>query len=280
MGLSPRVRGNHADGLRAGLERGSIPASAGEPGRRSRVATTVGVYPRECGGTKAPRLRTLLAAGLSPRVRGNPERYPDADVVLRSIPASAGEPPQSSQSPRKSRVYPRECGGTRMMSEKSSSSLGLSPRVRGNLPGRLCAAHRRGSIPASAGEPQGAPLAQSAARVYPRECGGTYSRSALPQIGSGLSPRVRGNRRRACSWAGPLGSIPASAGEPWTCRKGPRWTGVYPRECGGTSLALSPPPCLWGLSPRVRGNLGRPRSPMARIGLSPRVRGNRQHSPR
>ena len=51
------------------------------------------------------------------------------------------------------RVYPRVCGGTRPTRSLMSSSLGLSPRVRGNL--RI--ARRRGwsvgSIPACAGEP-------------------------------------------------------------------------------------------------------------------------------
>ena len=30
---------------------------------------------------------------------------------------------------------------------------------------------------------------------------------------------------------------------------------VYPRVCGGTSVGLPTMSCLWGLSPRVRGNL-------------------------
>ena len=71
-GLSPRVRGNQraAPGRRA--ERGSIPASAGEPPRTGTRSRPGRVYPRECGGTP-PRCRpSRSGSGLSPRVRGNP----------------------------------------------------------------------------------------------------------------------------------------------------------------------------------------------------------------
>ena len=111
----------------------------------------------------------------------------------------------------------------------------------------------------------------------------------------GLSPRVRGNRRRRWRGVGLIGSIPACAGEPPRSR--PWLTGrrVYPRVCGGTTGATVYQVDGPGLSPRVRGNLaaldlaigrdgsipacaGEPRGgwkPMlAATGLSPRVRGN------
>ena len=54
-------------------------------------------------------------------------------------------------------VYPRVCGGTTMDADPSAWTIGLSPRVRGNL---LLPVHRHragGSIPACAGEPAGRP---------------------------------------------------------------------------------------------------------------------------
>ena len=116
--------------------------------------------------------------------------------------------------------------------------------------------------------------------VYPRACGGTVHSIVCVSAGSGLSPRVRGNRLdsfdadrslrsiparagepvRIIAYEVVLGSIPARAGEPKLLADRPSSSnsGVYPRACGGT---------ITGLSPRVRGNT-------RYEGLSPRVRGN------
>ena len=86
-------------------------------------------------------------------------------------------------------------------------------------------------------------------------CGGTATTSLLPLIGSGLSPRVRGNLGKAELGEFWIGSIPACAGEPFApsllvCR-----SRVYPRVCGGTLPFRLRGSRLSGLSPRVRGNL-------------------------
>ena len=88
-------------------------------------------------------------------------------------------------------------------------------------------------------------------------CGGTAFSSGEVTIIQGLSPRVRGNRQEGDPEAVLVGSIPACAGEP--SRGWARWlqSAVYPRVCGGTCAALSAGGNLWGLSPRVRGNLRR-----------------------
>ena len=96
---------------------------------------------------------------------------------------------------------------------------------------------RRGSIPACAGEPSSARASRSPTRVYPRVCGGTALETYATYRDRGLSPRVRGNRRRVRR------------------RRRPGTT-VYPRVCGGPSPRRR---CgqreRWeGLSPRVRGN--------------------------
>ena len=51
-GLSPRVRGNLAEGLPGLRLQGSIPACAGEPLGLDAEPAFVGVYPRVCGGTQ------------------------------------------------------------------------------------------------------------------------------------------------------------------------------------------------------------------------------------
>ena len=112
------------------------------------------------------------------------------------------------------------------------------------------------------------------ATVYPRVCGGTRRARWLLVNGSGLSPRMRGNRDESPPRYGKRGlsprmrgnplprpatpsgyrSIPAYAGEPRATRRRRPVCRVYPRVCGGTDddkdLIVEIP----GLSPRMRGN--------------------------
>ena len=253
-GLSPRVRGNHKENKLAPDLQRSIPACAGEPSSRAGKRGRDGVYPRVCGGTYLSYLDKLLFRGLSPRVRGNLMRRFGARFRSGSIPACAGEPPRARRGRGQQRVYPRVCGGTLAGLPASLRESGLSPRVRGNRPAG--GARRAGarSIPACAGEPSPATMLRSRRWVYPRVCGGTRPTGMQDRPGRGLSPRVRGNRRRrrdADCWQG---SIPACAGEPVRGRMQAAVLRVYPRVCGGTKHRVIVPVVKAGLSPRVRGN--------------------------
>ena len=172
-GLSPRVRGNRAQGGPISSDAGSIPASAGEPSRSFSFCSMPRVYPRECGGTLAAASGKLEYVGLSPRVRGNPIVTAQKEMDGRSIPASAGEPRVECKVHRLQTVYPRECGGTRTNRTHTDSRRGLSPRVRGNRSRSNRSHSRIRSIPASAGEPAWMDASISGYPVYPRECGGT-----------------------------------------------------------------------------------------------------------
>ena len=123
-GLSPRVRGNpdHA-------YKGSIPACAGEP-----------------HGSGWP--------GLSPRVRGNHgSRACRRRSSIRVYPrVCGGTLARAGRRTDHVRVYPRVCGGTTATPDFPAGARGLSPRVRGNPDGGSTW-HRKGSIPACAGEP-------------------------------------------------------------------------------------------------------------------------------
>ena len=156
------------------------------------------------------------------------------------------------------------CGGTVGSRWCSARFRGLSPRVRGNHQRDRARARGRGSIPACAGEPLLRRCSASAARVYPRVCGGTVPLAGRHVRHTGLSPRVRGNRRRRGQHPHRPGSIPACAGEPTPCPSTPPWRWVYPRVCGGTWPSAEPAKKSVGLSPRVRGN--RARDPQARRG--------------
>ena len=197
IGLSPRVRGNPGTlRLAVGCWR-SIPASAGEPKTSRTWPDNTTVYPRECGGTGCAAVVASARVGLSPRVRGNHLINTSTFSRQRSIPASAGEPFGFQFFFRRHGVYPRECGGTVVVSTIGDTTTGLSPRVRGNPLLLLPHVHSDRSIPASAGEPLPDHVLPPLVRVYPRECGGTVEGILMADYREGLSPRVRGNRSAA-----------------------------------------------------------------------------------
>ena len=257
-GLSPRVRGNLASRSLALLASGSIPACAGEPKRRRPARAKASVYPRVCGGTPDVGREEPRAAGLSPRVRGNPRMAPPGIWRRRSIPACAGEPPERSYHGSDGQVYPRVCGGTHCQSYHWCAYHGLSPRVRGNPERQNRRSPNAGSIPACAGEPWIHRRLSAVSAVYPRVCGGTQrGRASKPDAG-GLSPRVRGNRLPPPRTRQSYRSIPACAGEPAKYGVLAARIKVYPRVCGGTLECLPRLAIGQGLSPRVRGNPPRP----------------------
>ena len=213
-GLSPRVRGNLRVRRVVGQRRGSIPARAGEPRSRHTPPARDRVYPRACGGTTRRCTSASTRAGLSPRVRGNPQGAQGRERVRGSIPARAGEPDQGGTHDGIDTVYPRACGGTVVGIKPRPSFSGLSPRVRGNPADPVAAHGGAGSIPARAGEPTLHAVEPHKKGVYPRACGGTAPSEYVVRRIRGLSPRVRGNPLVPLAYVVDRGSIPARAGEP------------------------------------------------------------------
>ena len=265
-GLSPRVRGNQIQPRLPAQMPGSIPACAGEP--RCTIPSIVRrrVYPRVCGSIPA-------CAGEPPRVRGNLHHRIECRPQAGSIPACAGEPQREAEAAATGRVYPRVCGGTGQTVYKKGEAGGLSPRVWGNLCSLAVWISRTRSIPACAGEPPWPAYAAPAWSVYPRVCGGTHRRGNRGAERKGLSPRVRGNLMRIQDAIAGRRSIPACAGEPTARSRPMALSWVYPRVCGGTETRWRWAWRLSGLSPRVRGNHGRPPSPERRARSIPACAG-------
>ena len=217
-GLSPRVRGSPFILHGSQEEKGSIPACAGKPGAWSRVSRHLRVYPRVCGEATPSIGGRPMATGLSPRVRGSRCRTELSRYVFGSIPACAGKPIHPSWIAGGERVYPRVCGEARSDAVTSGipSSPGLSPRVRGSHTlASLRSTHGDGSIPACAGKPMPHGTIPICIRVYPRVCGEAMIVDTITSAGQGLSPRVRGSRRRRNARDDMVGSIPACAGKPY-----------------------------------------------------------------
>ena len=153
LGLSPRVRGSPNPARSSAATRGSIPACAGEPRSLPWLGQPRGVYPRVCGGAHNSSSAWEVNRGLSPRVRGSLRHdWPFAGQI-GSIPACAGEPLSTASLSPLERVYPRVCGGAKSRKRTRVCTKGLSPRVRGSRTYVWIILHRRGSIPACAGEP-------------------------------------------------------------------------------------------------------------------------------
>ena len=194
MGLSPQVRGNLGSAARRARHTGPIPAGAGEPSINLTPMLLSRAYPRRCGGTTATPTIAVAIAGLSPQVRGNLSRQPARRRAHGPIPAGAGEPAHTPAPRRRSRAYPRRCGGTYSRLACSPLGPGLSPQVRGNPISVLIQSRFAGPIPAGAGEPPTPETEMGADGAYPRRCGGTLARADAPFPRPGLSPQVRGNR--------------------------------------------------------------------------------------
>ena len=272
-GLSPRMRGNRRWRARPLSGRRSIPAYAGKPASRAAQRASAAVYPRVCGETDVRIDGEIVGAGLSPRMRGNPDgRRPDV-LIERSIPAYAGKPEPWPPTCCRPAVYPRVCGETLHAAAQAEMQCGLSPRMRGNpLPLRRPAFRYR-SIPAYAGKPTPDLGRLEEARVYPRVCGETRAEISACTTQQGLSPRMRGNLGDHAGGTFAGGSIPAYAGKP--PRTG-RLTGlrtVYPRVCGETVLDLQDMRRFAGLSPRMRGNPSRAGCGGCRVGSIPAYAG-------
>ena len=177
-----------------------------------------------------------------------------ASPLRKSIPACAGEPRTITQQPRRRWVYPRVCGGARPCHHVQSVHIGLSPRVRGSRGDSWVTPASRRSIPACAGEPCVCARPRGPAPVYPRVCGGARRLRLRSLGGGGLSPRVRGSLQQCRRAPRIRWSIPACAGEPPQIPLSSLWREVYPRVCGGASLARMNDSGSSGLSPRVRGS--------------------------
>ena len=126
--------------------------------------------------------------------------------------------------------------------------------MRGNPESSLVWTDDAGSIPAHAGQPVTLTLNLAKLPVYPRACGATKAKAAKGKAQQGLSPRMRGNRRRPLPFLAAIGSIPAHAGQPGLRPPRSALMAVYPRACGATITMEDKQPHEIGLSPRMRGN--------------------------
>ena len=189
--------------------------------------------------------------------RGSPSSAMPPMLHARSIPASAGKPPDAAGDAGDRRVHPRERGEAGTKGNGALIATGPSPRARGSQGGWRGPVLRDGSIPASAGKPQFSMLTATSRRVHPRERGEAGLGRLEIRASRGPSPRARGSRVGRTPSFRHRGSIPASAGKPDSDVPGCDFDEVHPRERGEARSAAVPAQRLHGPSPRARGS--RPR---------------------
>ena len=252
-GTSPRVRGKLECGRERVVDRGYIPACAGEARRAVALACVASVHPRVCGGSGFLQGRQEPELGTSPRVRG--KRHPGLAERREHgyIPACAGEASENSRVVTPIAVHPRVCGGSHRPALRVCRMQGTSPRVRGKLIVTDAIPGPFRYIPACAGEARRRLCWPRRRRVHPRVCGGSFRCPCCGGLELGTSPRVRGKRPGLPRHHPGTGYIPACAGEATRTTTTSSRDRVHPRVCGGSSINELRYGIDVGTSPRVRG---------------------------
>ena len=132
-GSSPRGRGKPLAYTEADDARGLIPAWAGKTGIPSAASCGKPAHPR-VGGENVDRQReTAEEWGSSPRGRGKPLAYTEADDARGLIPAWAGKTRGLCDWISRGTAHPRVGGENHLMPQPIDLSAGSSPRGRGKL---------------------------------------------------------------------------------------------------------------------------------------------------
>ena len=258
-GSSPRGRGTpRRDVGHLGRER-FIPARAGNT-RAARVALRrQTVHPR-AGGEHSVGVKNLrIHTGSSPRGRGTPMAIDARRVVLRFIPARAGNTRSPGLSTCNIPVHPRAGGEHSSAAVTAAMHAGSSPRGRGTRVLGVLSNETLRFIPARAGNTPTWTGLRSTSAVHPRAGGEHLGGVGLGNTLIGSSPRGRGTQS----------VLPARAGN--TRR---RLSNVFrrfiPARAGNTKILRA---IRDGSSPRGRGTPFHPKPSNHYNGSSPRGRG-------
>ncbi len=130
---------------------------------------------------------------------------------------------------------------------------GSSPRMRGTRGRRGAQGHRRGLIPAYAGNTGSGGKNAYRLWAHPRVCGEHFSAAWLLSQVRGSSPRMRGTRGLHIAHMSNIRLIPAYAGNTRRGRWCLRLCWAHPRVCGEHFQYGQAPMRQTGSSPRMRG---------------------------
>ncbi len=191
-------------------------------------------------------------------------------MVIRFIPARAGNISETEQGGKGGTVHPRACGEHQINRMEHQKGGGSSPRVRGTSRNSGSNSSFRRFIPARAGNISENMTIFSITPVHPRACGEHAVVFAFVTEHTGSSPRVRGTSVISYFADGFYRFIPARAGNIDTTPKQDRfiparagnirepaatvcYDPVHPRACGEHPESGHARTSCHGSSPRVRG---------------------------
>ncbi len=191
--------------------------------------------------------------GLSPLARGTLWCCAFSLLVVRFIPAGAGNTTQETLRPRCKPVYPRWRGEHTVALGASISWPGLSPLARGTQ--NHCYPENRyfRFIPAGAGNTLFNLTTRPTRPVYPRWRGEHEDYYTQYSDGGGLSPLARGTLTLNPHQIVKYRFIPAGAGNTLTSSITSTKSAVYPRWRGEHLFTDSQKSPVNGLSPLARG---------------------------
>ena len=115
-GSSPRLRGTQLNELGRLGGRRFIPAFAGNAESRRCRSNLPAVHPRVCGERAMFCGKKIVGNGSSPRLRGTQAQPHSKVILIRFIPAFAGNAIDEPQSQKAYSVHPRVCGERRIHS--------------------------------------------------------------------------------------------------------------------------------------------------------------------
>ena len=256
-GSSPLARGKRVVAAdMAGLS-GIIPACAGETCGQRSGAGQAPDHPRLRGGNGAFLVWPTLSRGSSPLARGKPALTVSTRVIIRIIPACAGETSSLNCATRSGRDHPRLRGGNLPPLPVEVGVYGSSLLARGKQEPRGHPLLHAGIIPACAGETGSSARRHRRTSDHPRLRGGNGVSVPRHTASSGSSPLARGKLHVVTVQRQRLGIIPACAGETrprsWARPRRPD----HPRLRGGNDGRRWETPLGAGSSPLARGKLTR-----------------------
>ena len=152
-----------------------IPAGAGNTRKSFVYSLPTPVHPRRCGEHRSDFRVFSSANGSSPQVRGTRFHVTVSHLLIRFIPAGAGN--------------------TSLLTAGRCSENGSSPQVRGTPPIKSCASMGFRFIPAGAGNTGRITKTALGKPVHPRRCGEHGNGSIKGRVDFRFIPAGAGNTR-------------------------------------------------------------------------------------
>ena len=215
-------------------------------------------HPREYGENSARCPLEQTHAGPSPRIRGKCSTPPNTADEPGTIPANTGKIGSGSPLPARPGDHPREYGENATTAANSGVEGGPSPRIRGKYRSARRQTRRLGTIPANTGKISAGVSTGVAGWDHPREYGENTAVGGCVGQDVGPSPRIRGKYGFPCDSDLLQGTIPANTGRIRPSHSVVLRVRDHPREYGENALIKARGDAVWGPSPRIRGEYGRP----------------------